>query len=95
MKKRHSDCKRADGFCALCELSSGRTDCHGLNIPNLLYCRQLKGWTLRQLSSDTGIKIAAIQQWESGRRSIGNASAVMVAKIAKALSISVEELIRD
>lgn len=59
----------------------------------LEFWRKTKGMTLKQLSEATGMMIKAISRFETGERELKNASAETVLKLAKALGVSVEELL--
>lgn len=59
----------------------------------LEYWRKTRGMTLKQLSEATGILIKSISRFETGERELKNASAETVLKLAKALGVSVEELL--
>lgn len=60
----------------------------------LEFWRKTKGMTLKKLSEATGMMIKAISRFETGERELKNASAETVLKLAKALGVSVEELIK-
>ncbi len=60
----------------------------------LEYWRKTRGMTLKQLSEASGIMVKSISRFETGERELKNASAETVLKLAKALGVSVEELIK-
>lgn len=57
--------------------------------------RKEKGYTQQDLSTLAGISISAIQKLEIGINNIKNSSVSIVIALAKALNISVEELVRQ
>ncbi len=59
----------------------------------LEYWRKTRGMTLKQLSEASGIMVKSISRFETGERELKNASAETVLKLAKALGVSVEELL--
>lgn len=59
----------------------------------LEFWRKTKGMTLKQLSEASGIMVKSISRFETGERELKNASAETVLKLAKALGVSVEELL--
>ena len=56
--------------------------------------RKEKGYTQQDLSSLSEVAISTIQKLESGVNNIRNANVSIVMALARALNISVEELIR-
>ena len=57
--------------------------------------RKEKGYTQQDLCSLSSISISTIQKLESGVNDIKNANVSIIMAIARALNISVEELIRQ
>lgn len=62
---------------------------------HLEYWRKMRGLTLEQLAERAGTTINTISRFENGIRDIGNASADTVKRLAKALDVSMEELLSD
>lgn len=60
----------------------------------LKYYRLLANLTQAQLADKTGISIRTIQKYESGERDIKKASAESVHKLAKALNVTIDDLIK-
>lgn len=56
--------------------------------------RKEKGYTQQDLCNLSGVSISTIQKLESGVNNIRNANVSIVMALARALNISVEELIR-
>ena len=56
--------------------------------------RKERGYTQQDLCSLSGVAISTIQKLESGVNDIKNANVSIVMALARALNISVEELIR-
>jgi transcriptional regulator with XRE-family HTH domain len=56
----------------------------------LLLARELKGWSQRELQGKSGINHAVIAQMETGH--IKSPSFIKVAKLAKALNISLDRI---
>lgn len=57
--------------------------------------RKEKGYTQQDLSTLAGISISAIQKLETGVNKIENSNVSIIMAIARALNISVEELVRQ
>ena len=51
------------------------------------------GMTLESLSEKSGIPFQNISRWERGERDIANASGKLLLKLAKALGVTIEELV--
>ena len=56
------------------------------------YYRRLRGMTQAQLAELTAVKVGTIQKLESGERSIMKAQLDTILPLARALSVTVEEL---
>ena len=56
--------------------------------------RKEKGYTQQDLCSLSGVSISTIQKLETGVNKIENSNVSIIMAIARALNISVEELIR-
>lgn len=57
--------------------------------------RRKAGMTQAQLSKATGVTLSLLQKYENGQRSILGARAETALKIAKALGVTVEEMLSD
>ena len=57
--------------------------------------RKEKGYTQQDLCSLSGVAISTIQKLESGVNNIRNANVSIVMALARALNISVEELVKQ
>lgn len=63
-------------------------------MTNLKRYRENKNLSQRQLSEQTGVNLRTLQDYEQGRKPISQAAAVTVYQIAKALGVTVEDLIK-
>lgn len=93
MRRKYGDCQREDGNCTLCSLVNYGHDCHNKLISKLEWARRCAGITQKQLSDVSGVNIRQIQRVELGEAQAGNLTAKNLLAIAKALEITVEELI--
>lgn len=57
--------------------------------------REAAGMSQSQLAAAAGISVRAIQNFEQGRRSVRTASAETVWKLAQALGVTMEELMKS
>lgn len=62
-------------------------------MSNLKGLRESKGYSQSQLAGMCNISVRTLQEYEQGRRRLDDASAERVHTIAKALSVSMEELL--
>mgnify|MGYP000860836067 FL=1 len=91
--KRYPDCEREDENCAACALANYNRDCHNNPISNLAYYRGVTGLSQSQLAEKAGISTRTLQDYEQGRKPLDRAAAATVKRLAKALGVSVEDLI--
>lgn len=63
-------------------------------MTNLKRYRENKNLSQRQLSEQTGVNLRTLQDYEQGRKPLGQAAALTVLRIAKALGVTVEDLIK-
>ena len=56
--------------------------------------RKLAGMTQKQLSSESGVNIRTLQQYENMSKDINKASGIILASLAKALRCSIEDLLQ-
>ena len=55
--------------------------------------RKAAGMTQLELAAASGVNLRTLQDYEQGKKPISQAAAITVYKIAKALNITVEDLI--
>lgn len=63
-------------------------------MTNLQKYRKAAGMTQRELAVASGVSLRTLQDYEQGRKPIGQAAALTVHRIAKALGVTVENLIQ-
>ena len=63
-------------------------------MANLKRYRENKNLSQRQLSEQTGVNLRTLQDYEQGRKPLGQAAALTVLSIAKALGVTVEDLVK-
>lgn len=63
-------------------------------MTNLKRYRENKNLSQRQLSEQTGVNLRTLQDYEQGRKPLGQAAALTVLSIAKALGVTVEDLVK-
>jgi len=63
-------------------------------MTNLQKYRKQAGMTQRELAVASGVSLRTLQDYEQGRKPIGQAAALTVHRIAKALGVTVENLIQ-
>lgn len=63
-------------------------------MTNLQKYRKAAGMTQRELAVASGVSLRTLQDYEQGRKPIGQAAALTVHRIAKALGVTVEYLIQ-
>ena len=61
---------------------------------NLAYLRNDKRITQAALAERSGVSLRTLQDYEQGRKPLGQAAAATVLRIAKALGVTVEDLIK-
>ena len=66
-----------------------------ITYTHLEFWRKKRGLTLEQLAERAGISINSISRFENCTRDISNASADTVKRLARALDVSMEELLSD
>lgn len=93
MRRKYSDCQRADGDCSVCSLVNYGRDCHNNKITSLEHYRRIAGFTQQQLADVVGINRRQIQKVESGEAEAGNLSAKNLLAIAAALGVAPERLL--
>ena len=60
----------------------------------IIRLRKEKGMTRKKLSEKAGVNYRTLQQYELGERDIKNASAITIKKIADALQITMEDILK-
>lgn len=63
-------------------------------MTNLQEYRKKRNISQRQLAEQTGVNLRTLQDYEQGRKPLGQAAAATVLSIAKALGVTVEDLIK-
>lgn len=63
-------------------------------MTNLQKYRKAAGMTQRELAVASGVSLRTLQDYEQGRKPIGQSAALTVHRIAKALGVTVENLIQ-
>ena len=64
-------------------------------MTNLKHYRENKNLSQRQLSEQAGVNVRTLQDYEQGRKQLGQATAATVLRIAKVLGVTVEDLIKQ
>ena len=93
MRRKYSDCQRADGDCTVCSLVSYGRDCRNRPITKLEWARRMAGMTQAELAAKSGVNIRQIQRVESGEAEPGNLTAQNLLAIADALGVDIRELL--
>lgn len=93
MRRKYSDCQRADGDCTVCSLVSYGRDCHNRPITKLEWARRMAGVTQTELAAKSGVNIRQIQRVEIGEAEAGNLTAKNLIAIADALDVDARELL--
>ena len=62
-------------------------------MTNLKCMRQVYGLSQSQLSDRSGVNVRLIQDYEQGHKSINNAKAITVHKLAHVLNCTVEDIL--
>lgn len=91
--KRYNDCVMQNSECRKCSLSSYELDCHGNPAHALAYFRKLRKFSQQQLSDSSGVVRQQIAKYETSERDLACAQAMTVLRLARALGVSVEDLI--
>lgn len=93
MRRKYSDCQRADGDCTVCSLVSYGRDCRNRPITKLEWARRMAGMTQAELAEKSGVNIRQIQRVEIGEAEPGNLTAQNLLAIADALGVDIRELL--
>lgn len=93
MRRKYSDCQRADGDCTVCPLVNYGRDCHDRPITKLEWSRRMADMTQTELAQKSGVNIRQIQRVELGEAEAGNLTAKNLLAIADALGVDVRELL--
>lgn len=93
MRRKYSDCQRADGDCTVCSLVSYGRDCRNRPITKLEWARRMVGMTQAELAAKSGVNIRQIQRVEIGEAEPGNLTAQNLLAIADALGVDIRELL--
>lgn len=93
MRRKYSDCQRADGDCTVCSLVSYGRDCRNRPITKLEWARRMAGMTQAELAAKSGVNIRQIQRVEIGEAETGNMTARNLLAIADALGVDIRELL--
>lgn len=64
-------------------------------MTNLQEYRKMRHISQSELARQAGVNLRTLQDYEQGRKPINQAAAVTVHKIAKALGVTVEDLITE
>ena len=93
MRRRYSDCERADGNCTACSQVNYGRDCHNRPIVPLAWARMVAKMDQPTLAEKSSVNIRTIQKIESGEADAGNITARNIIALADALDVSPKELI--
>lgn len=93
MRRKYSDCQRADGDCTVCSLVSYGRDCRNRPITKLEWARRMAGMTQAELAAKSGVNIRQIQRVEIGEAEAGNLTAKNLLAIAATLGVDAKELL--
>ena len=93
MRRKYSDCQRADGDCTVCSLVSYGRDCRNRPITKLELARRMAGMTQAELAAKSGVNIRQIQRVEIGEAEAGNLTAKNLLAIAATLGVDAKELL--
>lgn len=93
MRRKYSDCQRADGDCTVCSLVNYGRDCRNRPITKLEWARRMAGMTQAELAAKSGVNIRQIQRVEIGEAEAGNLTAQNLLAIADALGVDVRKLL--
>ena len=92
--KRYADCRREDGDCSICSLSSYGKDCRNAPINIVGYYRSQRGLTQQALADAAGINIRQEQKIEYGDSKMDNIMLKTAAALARALGVTVDDLLK-
>ena len=93
MRRKYSDCQRADGDCTVCSLVSYGRDCRNRPITKLEWARRMAGMTQAELAAKSGVNIRQIQRVELGEADVGNLTARNLIALADALDMDAKHLL--
>lgn len=93
MRRKYSDCQRADGDCTACPLVNYGRDCHNRPITKLEWSRRMADMTQSELAKKSGVNIRQIQRVELGEAEAGNLTAKNLLAIADALGVDAKFLL--
>lgn len=93
MRRKYSDCQRADGDCTACSLVNYGRDCHNRPITKLEWSRRMADMTQSELAKKSGVNIRQIQRVELGEAEAGNLTAKNLLAIANALGVDAKFLL--
>ena len=93
MRRKYSDCQRADGDCTVCPLVNYGRDCHDRPITKLEWSRRMADMTQTELAQKSGVNIRQIQRVELGESDAGNLTVRNLIAIADALGVTPKALI--
>jgi transcriptional regulator with XRE-family HTH domain len=63
-------------------------------MTNLQEYRKKSGLSQSKLAKQAGVNVRTLQDYEQGRKQLGQATAATVLRIAKVLGVTVEDLIK-
>ena len=63
-------------------------------MTNLQEYRKMRNISQSELARQAGVNVRTLQDYEQGRKPLGQAAAATVLRIAKALGVTVEDLIK-
>ncbi len=93
MRRKYSDCQRADGDCTVCSLVNYGRDCHNRPISKLEWSRRMAGLTQTDLAVKSGVNRRQIQRVELGESDAGNLTARNLIAIADVLGVDAKSLL--
>ena len=93
MRRKYSDCQRADGDCTVCSLVNCGRDCHNRAISKLEWSRRMAEMTQANLAEKSGVNIRQIQRVELGESDAGNLTARNLIAIADVLGVDAKSLL--
>lgn len=94
-EKRYSDCMMNGSNCSICALTSYNRDCHNNPINNIAYYRGIAGLTQQQLADRSGLHKQQVYKIENGKIQIENITLKNALSLAKALGISIDDLLEN
>lgn len=93
MRRKYSECQRADGDCTACPLVKYGRDCHNRPITKLEWSRRTADMTQAELAKKSGVNIRQIQRVELGEAEAGNLTAKNLLAIADVLGVDAKSLL--